>query len=84
MRHGGGRRTETLQGEREKRKIREEKEERDEKRERKGEESMRERCITGEKHPLELSKIIKDTKERKDGRKDLKGRKYSDRGQIEM
>ena len=60
---------------------REEKEERGEKKERKGEESVRGRCITGaETPPWNCQKIIKDTKERKD----MKGRKYSDRGQIEM
>ena len=52
VRHGGGRRTKNLQGEREKRERREErkrkdeKEKREEKKERKGEEIKRERCIT--------------------------------------
>ena len=69
-RHGGGRRTKNLQGEREKRKRREEKEKRGERKERRKrkerERSSREKdvlCLYGCKTPPEnCQKIIKDTK----------------------
>ena len=71
VRHGGGRRTKNLQGERErkeekggKKEKRGERKEREEKKERKGEESKRERCIRpmGVKHSLEMSKDYKHDK----------------------
>ena len=63
VRHGGGRRTKNLQGEREKRKRREERkrgERKEEKKERKGEGSKRERCIRpmGLTHPLRTVKRL--------------------------
>ena len=66
VRHGGGRRTKNLQGEREReggKKERKRKTEREEKKERKGEESKRERCIRpmGVKHPLRTGKRLYKT-----------------------
>ena len=69
VRHGGGRRTKNLQGDREKRKRREERKRTERrKKERKGEESKRERFIyayMGVKHPLRTVKRLLKT--RKDG-----------------
>ena len=96
MRHGGGRRTKNLQGEREKEEKGGKKEERGERKEmrkgKKGEMSKRFIRPMGVKHPLRI--VNKDykihekrggEKSRKRGRRDIKSqRKHGDRGQIEM